>query len=267
MTHARNSRDTEAARQRAVVAALFAPDRAAARALAASAGVCGAPRALEAGLGAYRGNGLAVAERSLQAMYPVTFGLLGESAGSAAAHLWRSQPPCCADLADWGAGLADWLQTRPSLSDWPQLAGCARIERALHEAERAADAALDVDSLRYLGRLADDRVRLRLKPGVAVLRCVAGSHETWREAVRTPSASLAEEAVLVWRQGLAPRVEPLTPKWAAWLDSAVAGCSLQDLLTDPPEPDAATTFTYLISRGCLLGIVPFPAVQTREEST
>jgi hypothetical protein len=267
MSMAGNGRHTEALRQQAVVAALFAPHRAAARALVAGAGVGGTPRALEAGLVAYRGNGLAVAERSLQAMYPVTFDLLGESAGSAAAHLWRSEPPRSGDLADWGAGLADWLQARPSLSDWPQLAGCARIERALHQAERAVDAALDPDSLRHLGRPGDEWVRLRLKPGVAVLRCPAGSYETWREAVRAPCAGEAEEAVLVWREGLAPRVEPLTPKWAAWLDSAVAGCSLHDLLADPPEPDAETTFAHLISRGCLLGIVPFPAVQPREEST
>lgn len=267
MTVARVGHEAEAARQQAVVAALFAADRAAARALAAGAGVRGTTRAREAGLGAYRGNGLAVAERALEAMYPVTFGLLGESAGSAAAHLWRAEPPRSGDLADWGEGLPDWLLARPGLADWPQLADCARIERALHRAERAADAALDVDSLHRLGMPAADRVRLRLKPGVALLRCAAGSYETWRQAVRAPSAELGEEFVLIWREGLAPRVAPLTPKWADWLDSAATGCSLQDLLADPPEADVEITFAHLISRGCLLDIVPVPAVQTPEGST
>jgi len=113
---ASSGRDTEAARQQAIVAALFAPERAAAWAVVAGAGVRGTPEAMEASLGAYRGNGIAIAERALQATYPVTFGLLGESAGSAAAHLWRADPPRTGDLADWARALpTGWRLSRA----WP----------------------------------------------------------------------------------------------------------------------------------------------------
>lgn len=276
---ASSGRDTEAARQQAIVAALFAPERAAARALVAGAGVRGTPEAMEAGLGAYRGNGIAIAERALQATYPVTFGLLGESAESAAAHLWRADPPRTGDLADWGAGFADWLAAQPSLADWPQLAGCARIEWARHCAERAVDAGFDVGSLALLGTHTPDVLRLRLRPGVAVIRGSAGFYQTWldssgcdqgrlargtaacgvdvavRDLSTTSPSGTAETAVLVWREGFAPRTEPLDAHRADWLSAVAAGAPLRVLLETLPEADLETVLASLISRGLLLDIV------------
>ncbi len=271
-------RDLEAARQQAILAALFAADRAGALAAVSGARIRGSSGALAAGLGAYRGNGLAIAERALQATYPATFDLLGESASSAAAHLWRAEPPRSGDLADWGGGFADWLAAQPSLADWPQLAGCARIEWACHRAARAADAAMDVGSLALLGTHAAESLRLRLKPDVVVVRGAAGFHRTWldasgREASAGPGAAApsspddrlehadgvqptsSTEAVVVWREAFAPRVEPLAPAWAEWLDSALAGDALPLLLAGSPEPDLETTLAKLISRGWLLDIL------------
>lgn len=270
-------RDIEAARQQAILAALFAADRAAALAAVSGAGVRGSAGAVAAGLGAHRGNGLAIAGRALQATFPVTFGLLGESAASAAAHLWRAEPPRSGDLADWGAGFADWLAAQPSLAEWPQLPGCARIEWACHCAARAADAVMDVGSLALLGTHAAEVLCLRLKPDVAVVRGAAGFYRTWLDASPRPSEAdasaaaapaltsdspagadtIAAEAateVVVWREGFAPRVQPLTPAWAAWLESAAAGSTLLQLLAKPPEPDLEATLGCLISRGWLLAV-------------
>jgi len=280
----------EAARQQALVSALFAPDRATARAAAAGVGARGCTQVLEAGLGAYRGNCLAVAERALMAIYPATCALLGESAGPAAVHLWRSDPPRSGDLGDWGASFPDWLAAQPSLADWPQLADCARIEWARHRADRAADAELDVGSLALLGTDPSADLRLQLKPDVAVVRGVVGFYETWLEAsgrmahasaahalasshdntaathVDAP-ATTAATAVAVWREGYAPRTEPLTPAWAACLDLVAAGAALQDLLAALPEQDLETALTSLISRGWLLGIATIPDIVPTEEST
>lgn len=289
-TGLRANHATEAARQRAMVAALFAADRERALAVASGASIRDSAGSLAAGLGAYRGNGLAIAERALQAAYPATFVLLGESAASAAAHLWRAEPPHSGDLADWGAGFADWLEAQPSLAEWPQLAGCARIEWACHCAARAADATMDVGSLALLGTHAAEALRLRLKPDVALVRSAEGSHRTWLDAggrqssaepgVAAPLAPdgcfmrasggqpmVASEVVIVWRDGFAPRVELLTPAWAAWLDRTAAGTNLQDLVSLLPEADLETTLASLISRNWLLSIINAPHIVTTEEST
>ena len=278
----------EAARQQAIVAALFAADRQEALAAASGAGVSDRAGALAVGLGAYRGNGVAVAERALQTAYPATFELLGESAATAAAHLWRRVPPRSGDLADWGAGFAEWLEAQPSLADWPQLAGCARIEWACHCTARAADAAMDVGSLALLGTHTAEALRLRLKPDVARVSVTEGSYQLWRDASgkqasAEPAAapSLLQDArsagisgeqpmsgrevLIVWRDGFAPRVEPLVPRWAVWLDRVAAGASLQDLSTHLPEADLETALASLISRGWLLSIVNSPHIVDTEE--
>ena len=253
-------RDREAARQQAIVAALFAPDRAVAHAALAGAGVRGTATTAEAGLGAYRGNGLAIAERALQAAYPVTFELLHESAASAAAHLWRSDPPRSGDLADWGTGFGDWLAAQPSLADWPQLPGCAAIEWACHCAARAVDTATDVSSLSLLSTHDAASLYLQLRPDVWLVAGAPGFYETWRE--RCPAAGEVLAAaqsfppcmVAVWRDGFAPRVVPLDAAWSAWLQALVAGATLEELLEALPEPDLETTLASLITHGWLLDI-------------
>lgn len=261
------SRDIEAARQQAIVAALFAPERATARAVLTDAGVRGTAITVEAGLRAYRGNGLAIAERALQAVYPVTFQLLRESAASAAAHLWRSDPPRSGDLADWGAGFGDWLAAQPSLTDWPQLPGCAAIEWACHCAARAVDTATDVGSLALLSTHDAASLYLRLKPDVWLVAGAPGFYEIWHEGCLAAGETLAaaqsfsSRTVAVWRDGFAPRVVPLDAAWSAWLQALVAGATLEDLLAALPEPDLETTFASLITHGWLLDLY------VRKEST
>lgn len=253
-------RRAEALRQQAILESVFAPDRAAALRALTGAGVRGADTSVKAGLSAYRGNSLAIAERALQAAYPVTFQLLRESAASAAAHLWRSDPPRCGDLADWGAGFGDWLAAQPSLADWPQLPGCAAIEWACHRAARAIDASTDVGSLALLGSQDAASLRLYLKPDVWLVAGAPGFYETWREKCLAAGEALAAAQsfppcmVAVWRDGFVPRVIPLDAAWSAWLQALVAGASLEELLAALPETDLETTLASLITRGWLLDI-------------
>ena len=257
---------TEAVRQQAIVAALFSPDRGAALELAAAARVCGTADSLTLGLGAYRGNGIAIAERALQAIYPVTFELLGESAAPAAAHLWRAQPPGRGDLAEWGAGFAKWLAAQPSLADLPQVPGCAAIEWARHRAAAAVDTTMDVGSLALLGEHPAEALRLRLKPDVSLVRGASGFYETWLEHARRTVAGDATAdgaappvtgsgAVAVWRDGFAPRVLPLNGAWSDWLEWLIGGASLEALLDSLPAPDLETTLASLITRSWLLDVV------------
>lgn len=257
------SRHVEAARQQAMLAALFAPDRANADHHAASAGLAGDACRVGQGLAAYRGNGLAIAERALQAAYPVTFELLGESAAAAATHLWRGQPPRSGDLADWGAGFGDWLAAQPSLNGFEHLADCARLEWAMHRAERAASVATDTHSLTLLQSVGADTLRLRLKPSVTVLTGAPGFYESRRERALVPAAASAE-AVVVARPAFSAVVTPVSRDHAEWLMRADQGAAISCLLPDLPdthsgEPaDLYAMLATLISHDWLAAIETLP---------
>src|SRR6202012_2505332 len=94
---------------------------------------------------------------------------------------WRQAPPVHGDLALWGAGLAAFLAAQPGIEDAPL--DLARLEWALHEAERALDTALDAASLQLLATADPSRVGLRLRPGLQVL------------------GAQSAVSLLVWRQG------------------------------------------------------------------
>ena len=125
---------------------------------------------VERGLAAYRSNAGALAERALALAYPTVQQLLGaESFAALARALWQRQPPVAGDMGLWGGALAAFIADAPSLVDEPYLADVARLEWAVHKAERAPDAA---GAVQGLDRLAGDdpmRLQLRLAPGTALI--------------------------------------------------------------------------------------------------
>ena len=122
------------------------------------------------GLQAYQSHGLALAERALSAAYPVIQQLIGaDNFGPLARYFWRQQPPDAGDMARWGYGLADFLQTAASLADEPFLCDVARVEWALHRAASAADAQLDAPSFALLAAEPPAAPTLSLSPGVWLL--------------------------------------------------------------------------------------------------
>ncbi|MEY2689680.1 MAG: hypothetical protein RL375_3879 [Pseudomonadota bacterium] len=149
----------------------------------------------DAGLAVYRHNARGIAARALGAAFPVMRELVGEAQfdAMAVAH-WQDEPPRRGDLAAWGEALADWLAHSPVVAAAPYLPDMARLEWALHCAERVADPAApscpagdaamgdtrralrDLNapdgwaaSLRLLGEVAPDRLALVLAPGTSVL--------------------------------------------------------------------------------------------------
>lgn len=217
---------------------------------------------LEAGLQAYRGNAIALSARVLAGAFPHLETLLGPQFASLAWAFWRQCPPAGGDLGTWGAALPAFL--RETADD--MLAGVATFEWALHEAERAADATLDVGSLNHLhGDPA--ALCLAFKPGLALLElplesleALAGHRAWW-----TPSEQAGQEpteasvgstrgalpsalsgassgassgaadrtvasAVLVWRKDWRARATHLEAAAAAFMRSALAGHSLEAAL-------------------------------------
>lgn len=165
-----------------------------------------APAALtggERGLAAYRNNLRALARQALAVPFARLRDALGDDEFAVLAwSFWRAHPPRCGDLGEWGGDLARFLVERAGEdSGLPDL---ARLDWALHRAERAADAELDALSLNLLGTVAPEDLWLQLRPGVALL-------------------AQREGAVLVWREGWRGRFRALPAGDAAFMRAVLGG--------------------------------------------
>jgi hypothetical protein len=172
----------------------------------APAGLTGGER----GLAAYRNNLRALSAQALAVPYARLRESLGEDDFAVLAwSFWRAHPPERGDLAQWGEVLPNFLVERAGEdSGLPDL---ARLDWALHVAERAADADLDAASLARLGDTPPEQLWLQLRPGVAVLAQRAGP-------------------LLVWRQGWRGASQPLSAGEAAFMQALIAGVNLSEAL-------------------------------------
>ncbi len=193
---------------------------------------------------AYRANAEALAGRALAAAYPVLAELMGEeSFAPLAAWFWRQQPPERGDMAQWGGGLADFLDTAPQLVDEPFLGDVARVEWALHLAATAADANADLPSLALLGGDNAGDAGLVLSAGALVLAsdwpvaAIIAAHRLHGPAKTDALAQLAGrltpghgEHVLVWRRGLKPCVRAISAAEHALVSGLLNGRTLETAL-------------------------------------
>lgn len=201
------------------------------------------------GLQAYRANGQALAERALAAAYPVLVQLVGEENFAALArHFWAIHPPLCGDMACWGDLLGGFIGASAQLADDPYLADVAQLEWRMHLAGSAADVPPDPASFARLATEDPARITLTLGAGVALLASpypvasIVTAHLTGSPSLQQAGQRLVEgcaEHVLVWRQGLRPRVRVSTAIEHRLLGSLMAGRSLLDALEALEDaPDA-----------------------------
>lgn len=188
------------------------------------------------GLQVYQANADVLALRSLQASYPVVNQLVGDDTFALLARdLWHHAPPVRGDVAQWGAGLADWVASIAELADEAYLPDVARIEWALHQSATAADATADLTTLALLTQHDPDALTLQLAPGSAVLHSqhpatsVVTAHlynnPSFDEVGQQLRRQTAESA-LVWRQGLRPRVTTYLQADALFVACLLQGGSL-----------------------------------------
>jgi Putative DNA-binding domain len=181
------------------------------------------------GLQAYLAHAGAASERALEAAFPTLQQLLGTDSFAALARaFWLAQPPAQGDLGRFGAALPAFIETSEQLAD------CARLDWAVHEAERAADGPDAPENLQALATDDPACLALRLRPGTAL---VVSAHPvaTIRQAhrsdaedrfapVRAAWSAGRPEHVLVWRRGWRADVAQLGPADAAftalWLRAA-----------------------------------------------
>lgn len=232
----------EAARQQALLAAITAP--AGPDATLADAAWRGTPAQVARGLAAYRANVHALAHRALAAALPTFEAMVGADQLPALARtFWQAHPPHCGDIAEWGDALPDWLAMQPALADWPWLPDAARLDLAVHRAERAADDPLDATTLARLGEHDPAVLQLLPAPGLALVTSAwpivtmfhahralaAGDADALapvRAALKVPTA----EAALVCRQGWRAEVTRLEPADQPFMRQLLAGQDLSAAL-------------------------------------
>ena len=260
----------EVARQQALVAALWHADP----------GTSGdllnwcrdGPIPMVRGLQAYRSNAAANAARALGAAYPTVSALIGTADFQQLARaLWLERPPVRGDLAQWGEPLAAWLQTHRELGAWPYLGDCARLDWAIHQCERAGDAAPDMPSIARLGDTDPDRLRFVLSPGLALVASpwpIVTIHEAHRagaaeEALHQARMALqagVAESALVFRSGWRAQVDRIDRTTTVWTQRLLAGASLAMALdavsedTDAAPFDLAAWLGKALASGWLKGI-------------
>lgn len=214
------------------------------------------------GLKVYQANGHALAQSALHAAYPVVAQLIGDdSFADLVRALWHAQPPKRGDVAQWGEGLAGFLQTSAQLQDEPYLPDVARVEWALHVCTSAYDVELDLTTLALLTTHEPERLQLRLAPGCAVVRSawpvagIVGAHLEGNPSLQEAGAQLrrgeAQDAV-VWRAGLRPRARPALVGEAEGLQVLLDGGSLAQALDAAPELDFGQWLPLAVQTGLVL---------------
>jgi Putative DNA-binding domain len=236
------------------------------------------------GLKAYQSHGHMLAERTLQAAYPVLAQLLGADSFAALARaFWHAYPPARGDLAQWGGDLAGFISASEQLREEPYLADVARVEWALHTCAGAADRAAEPATFQLLMAHDPAALRLVLAPGSAVLKSawpvasIVTAHLL--ASVRTPGdgqglrhglshsptepesglaaagaklrARVAETAV-VWRAGYQPQVREAVPGEAEILTALLDGRPLNDAVQRAKALDFNKWLSMAVQTGLLL---------------
>lgn len=217
------------------------------------------------GLKAYKANGHALATSALQSAYPVVAQLVGDESFVDLAHaLWHAQPPTRGDIAQWGMGLAGFLENSVQLQDEPYLADVARVEWALHQCTGAPDAQADLATLALLTTQVPEQLLLHLAPGCAVVRStwpvvsIVGAHLDGNPSLQEAGAQLRRgeaQDTVVWRAGLRPRTRLALPGEHDAVQRLLDGGSLAQALDAAPALDFGQWLPLAVQSGLVLGVV------------
>jgi hypothetical protein len=215
------------------------------------------------GLKAYQTNAHLLAERALQAAFPVLIQLIGDdNLPGLARAFWHAHPPQRGDLAQWGAELPLFIQASEQLTTEPYLADVAAVEWALHRCASAPDQPADRASFGLLMQHDPLELRLQLAPGCAVfssawpVASILGAHLSQTpsfDELRQRFRASRGESTLVWREAYRPRVREAIGGEAAWVTHLLQGSSLGDALEAAPDLDFNTWLPMAVQTQLLLG--------------
>lgn len=184
----------------------------------------------------HRNNVRAARTEALRQGFPVLERLLGAEYFSALADVFVQQhPPRSAAFHEYGAELAGFIEAFVPLAQMGYLADIARLEWARLRAFHAADAPVpEVDALALGGLAQLLEAPLRWHPSVTLLCSAHPVYRLWASQLNqapTPGAQdWHGENVLIWRQGLQLRTEPLDELGCLLLRHVQRGGSLTGAL-------------------------------------
>jgi hypothetical protein len=170
-----------------------------------------------------------------------------EPFGQLARVFWHAEPPLRGDLGTWGEVLPRFIEGDASLAEWPYLADCARLDWLVAQAERAADAEPELQTLAWLADTDPAALAFELMPGTVLLNSAHPVCSIWLahhpsaedEGQGTDAAfdqarvALAEgraEHALVWRRGWRAQVQAIDTATARWTAAVLAGRSVSEAL-------------------------------------
>ena len=215
------------------------------------------------GLKAYQTNAHLLAERALQATFPVLIQLIGvDNLPGLARAFWHAHPPQRGDLAQWGAELPAFIQASEQLATEPYLADVAAVEWALHRCASAPDQPADRTSFGLLMQHDPLELQLQLAPGCAVftsawpVASILGAHLSQTPSfddVRDRFRADRGESTLVWRETYRPRVREAIGGEAALVSHLLQGGVLGDALEAAPDLDFNAWLPMAVQTQLLLG--------------
>jgi hypothetical protein len=198
---------------------------------------------LARGLAAYRANAASLAERALAAVYPTVQQVIGADAFVALSRAhWQRHPPTQGDMAQWGAELPQFLADDAALQNEPYLPDLARLEWAMHRADRALDGPSAAPGLALMAEHDPTHLVMQLAAGVAVVVSRHPVLRIWQAhrntdddrfaAVRAAFAAGEGDHALVWRQGWRVQVRAVPAAEARFTQGLLAGHNLGAALVD-----------------------------------
>jgi Putative DNA-binding domain len=215
-----------------------------------------------AGIGIYKANAEALAQRALLAAYPVLDKLLGEESFYALAQaFWAAHPPVRGDITQWGADLPTFIAASEQLRPEPYLPDVARAEWHLHALATAADANVDMASLGLLMTTEPTALVLHLAPGTALLVSrhpivsILSAHRDGLVTLEEAGLRLCEgraESAVIWREGYKPCVREAHAGEVDFLNAVLKAESLALALDAAPALDFAAWLGPAVQSGLLI---------------
>ncbi len=214
----------------------------------------------EAHLQIYRRAVAGTLVRALGEIHPVCRRLTGEEFfdAMARAHI-RHTPSRSPDLADYGAGFADFISGFPPAAALPYLGDVARLEWCWHRAFHAAAApALDTAALAAISPDEQPDLRFLLPPSATLLDSDWPVHRIWQ--VNQPDYRGEEEIsldeggsrLMLWRQGRQMRIDELDEREWWLLNQFQAGLTLGEL---GAPADLPALLPHCVARGWLVAFI------------
>ena len=214
----------------------------------------------------YRNNVRHAHVGALSAIYPAIRALVGEDYfDGLAARYANARPPVSAVLAGYGAGFADYLASRPELSNVPFLPDVARLEWAMNEAFHAHSSfslAPDEAARLFAGRAVDfDLVAsarlLALDHAAFDIRAAALESDAGHIAAITES----RQHLVVFRAAGAVTAETLSPGEFAFLRRISLGGPLKRAIAAGFEAEPGFSPAEALGRLLHLGVFRTPSNQ------